>query len=274
MRRTTSRSIHLMASVVALAAVAAPGVSRAAEGERVADLVEESSVQGMLQRWVDDFAHDPTLAAPLAFGVLIGEEWWNITAEPGEDGRAHRVALGEGSPETPSFYFKTDTHTLASMDSGEMTPGTALSGSRAERLMSVDAMEGFAPGPGEMATIFRTAFHFWKRGNPEIFRFGEMATLPRHGAEVGILFYQPGFRSAWVNLGPGQHANAEEEDKTNPFPSMLIWIDGRGKAKIGGREVDIEGGEAVMIPAGVAHEFWNPFEEPFRGFMLAFGEGA
>ncbi len=140
--------------------------------------------------------------------------------------------------------------------------------------MTVDGTERFQPGPDGMSTIFSTAFHFWKRGNPEIFRFGELATLQRHGAQVGILLYQPGFLSAWVSIEPGQHANAEADDQTNPFPSMLIWAESRGKARIGGREVDMGGGEAVMIPAGVTHEFWNPFDVPFQGFMLAFGEGA
>lgn len=214
------------------------------------------------------------LVNTLSFGIQVGEGWWRVSAEPGDEGPPHRVSLAEGAPETPSFYFRLDGETLARMDRGEMSPGTALSGSRAERLMSVDAMEGFQPGPEAMEIIYSTAFHFWKRGNPEIFRFSEMATLPSHGAEVGILFYQPGFRSAWVSIEPGQHANAEEKDQTNPFPSMLIWVEGRGKGRIGDKEVDLEGGEAVMIPAGVTHEFWNPFNEPFQGFMLAFGEGA
>jgi hypothetical protein len=30
----------------------------------------------------------------------------------------------------------------------------------------------------------------------------------------------------------------------------------------------------VLIPAEVAHEFWNPFDSPFEGVLLMFGEGA
>jgi hypothetical protein len=30
----------------------------------------------------------------------------------------------------------------------------------------------------------------------------------------------------------------------------------------------------LFVPAGVAHEFWNPYDEPAEGIMLMFGEGA
>lgn len=278
MRRVEMRSICGLMTVVLLGVAAGPVYSEETAEETAQEMsgmsIEEGSVQAILQSYVDDFTRDPTLGGPLTFGIDIEGQWWNVTTEPGEEGAPHRVELAAGAPETPSFYFKVDRDTLGRMDRGEMSPGTALSGSRAERLMNVDGTEGYQPGPDGMSAIFSTAFHFWKRGNPEIFLFGELATLPQHGAQVGILYYQPGFRSAWVSIEPGQHANAEAEDQTNPFSSMLIFVNGRGKARIGGEEVEMQGGEAVMIPAGVAHEFWNPFDEPFQGFMLAFGEGA
>ena len=63
-------------------------------------------------------------------------------------------------------------------------------------------------------------------------------------------------------------------EQVNPFPSMLIATRGRSEAKIGGRTVTLQENEMMFIPAGVSHEFWNPYEEPAEGILLMFGDGA
>ena len=77
-----------------------------------------------------------------------------------------------------------------------------------------------------------------------------------------------------VQIENGQHVNAEPRDQVNPFPSMLVITRGRTEAKIGGRQLTLHAKQTVLIPAGVSHEFWNPYDEPAEGILLMFGEGA
>lgn len=65
-----------------------------------------------------------------------------------------------------------------------------------------------------------------------------------------------------------------EELQANPFPSLFILIGGSMESRIGGKEMTLEGKQAILVPAGVPHEFWNNQEAPAEFILIMFGEGA
>ena len=74
---------------------------------------------------------------------------------------------------------------------------------------------------------------------------------------------------------PGQHANQDPDDQVNPFPSLLVVIDGgTAMGRVGGDELQLRGREAIFIPANVPHEFWNHGDISAEGILLMFGDGA
>ena len=129
--------------------------------------------------------------------------------------------------------------------------------------------------PTTLAELLPITFHFWTKGQPEIVPFGELdQARVVHGAYATVFYYEQGLRSGYYRLEKGQHINADETDQVNPFPTLVILIGGAMESRIGGREVLLEGKQAVLVPAGVAHEFWNTAETPAEFIIVMFGEGA
>lgn len=236
----------------------------------------EPAVPEILRRFAADFRSDPSWSTQRTFGIQVDGARWHVIAEPASDGREATVELRDGFPAEPCWYFSTDAETLGRLDRGELNALTAMGRARENDPAPMDALtgDGFAPGDGFVGELLATAFHFWTRGLPERVPFGPATTRAVHGAQATIFFYQPGFRSGYIELRPGQHANADPRDQTNPFPSLFVTISGRAKARIGGREIDLVAREAIFIPAGSAHEFWNPYSESAEGILLMFGDGA
>jgi len=238
--------------------------------------VAADDVASTLQRFASDYALDPTLHQERTFGIRVDGDWWRVHAVPAAAGQPASVSLEAAAPASPTYYFTLDGATLGKVDRGELNALTAMGKARESDVapMDMDVMEGFAPGPGFLTEILDTAFHFWTRGVPERIPFDASRTRTLHGAQATIFFYQPGFRSAWFQIRPGQHVNADPKDQSNPFPTLLVPTHGHAKARIGGVEVSLDAGEALLIPPNTAHEFWNPYDEPADGVLLMFGDGA
>lgn len=239
----------------------------AAQGER-------TSVEEILNAYVRDFRDDPaSKAKSVTFGVKVKDKGsWTVIVD-GESG----VKLEKDMPEEPTFYYVTDFETLEKMHRGDMAVLTAMGRASASDSIPMDVgfMEGFSPGDTFLEEAIPLTFHFWTRGFPEIVEFGdESRTRVAHGANVTVLYYQKGFRSAWYQIQKGQHINAELEDQTNPFPTLVIFTNGEAESKIGGKYLTIKAGQSVLIPAGVTHEFWNNSKTPAEFIILMFGEGA
>lgn len=231
----------------------------------------------VIQRFAADYADDPFLDRETVFGVEVDGEWWTVRALPGAGGSAGDVRVTAGRPPAPTFYFTVDRETLRRIDAGQMNALTAMGKARESDAapMDIATMDGFAPSdPDFGAWVIPFVFHFWTRGQPEIIPFNSEATRTVHGAQAAIFYYQEGLRSAFFEVRPGQHVNADPADQSNPFPSLFIMVEGRVRARIGGRDMELEAGNAMFIPAGVTHEFLNPFDAPGRGILLMFGEGA
>lgn len=250
-------------------------VTTTAAGSGFAQDHDAADVRAILNRYAVDYEADPSMVGGI-FGIEVDGKWWHVVARPGHKGTVPSVELREGAPSEPSFYFTLDHATLLKLDAGELNAETAMvkAFSTDPSPMDAEVMDGFAPGEGFLDTLLKTSFHFWTRGLPEIIPFGESYTRFTHGADAVVFYYQPGFRSGWGSLKPGQHANEDPRSQTNPFPSLVVVTAGSGMARIGGIEVELTAGQAVLIPSEVAHEFWNPNDEPMELVLLMFGEGA
>jgi mannose-6-phosphate isomerase-like protein (cupin superfamily) len=234
----------------------------------------------ILRSYVEDFRNDPAAAESMTFGVRIKdgdrEEWCVEVGGGKKEAGSYRIELHRGLPPSPSVIYTLDLATLCKIDSGEINALTAMGRARASdpAPMDIEFMEGFEPGPDFLARFLAFTFHFWTRGFPETVEFGKRHSRKVHGGNMVVFYYREGLRTAWAQIEKGQHVNKDPKDQSNPFPTMMIGIRGKAIAKIGGKEVVMEGGQMVFIPAGISHEAWNPYDEPAEIILLMFGEGA
>lgn len=184
--------------------------------------------------------------------------------------------LAEGAPPRFDLGFEADVSVLRRLDRDELSVLTALAQARGSdpTLLSLRLPEGFQWTPENRAFMLPLLFHFWNREWPEVVRFGEAFTRQVHGANAAVLFYDRGFRSAWYQLKPGMHINADPQDQTNDYPQLIIVTRGRFHSRFDGQERRLSEGEAVFIPPGMRHEFWAGGSESAEFVFLAFGPGA
>jgi mannose-6-phosphate isomerase-like protein (cupin superfamily) len=235
---------------------------------------EASEAQSILQGLVEDFMEDPfSKDFELTVGVQIKDvgEWYLEIAG------SKAIKLKPGPLTVPAPYYITDMETLRRIDSGELGILTAMGRAKMTDPAPVDF--GFANDyeltPDAMATLMPFTFHFWTKGQPEIVSFGELdQARVVHGAYATLFYYEKGLRSGYYRVEKDQHINADPTDQVNPFPTLFIFIGGALDSRIGGKEISIEGKQTILVPAGVAHEFWNPNDEPAEFIIIMFGEGA
>lgn len=233
--------------------------------------------RAILERFADDFRSDPALTEAVEFGIRVDGEWWRVDARPASESTPADVRVRDGRPQGTTFFFFLDGTTLRRLDRGEWNARTAMGRARHSDPvpMDIDPTDpGFDWNDAAARRVDAVANHFWVRGQPELLRFGSDASRIIHGANAVLLHYEQGMRSVWYQIDPGQHINREPGDQVNPFPSLFIFLDGRARARIGGIDTELVGGTATLVPAGVAHELWNPFDQPFAFILIMFGEGA
>ncbi len=246
-------------------------------GPRASFAQADSGASAILQRFADDYQRDPGLTESVTFGVRVDGVWWHIRAHPVTETGSARVTVHEGKPPEPTFFFFMDRATLGKLDRGELNARTAIGRARQGDPVPMDidpTDERFVWTDSVSQTIDAVANHFFLRGQPEIIPFNRNVSRMIHGAHAVLLYYYPSFRSVWYQIDPGQHVNKEERDQTNPFPSLFIFLEGRGMARIGGVEIEVVGGTSMLVQPGVTHEFWNPFDGPLSLVLMMFGEGA
>lgn len=237
---------------------------------------QQKDVSAILEGYAKDYETDVTFNKDVTFAVKVDDAFWHVIAKAKTETSPAKVTVHKGQPEVPTFYFFTDLETLNKLDKGELNAltGAAKAFSSDFAPFDADVMEGFIPDAKFLNTLLSVYFHFWTKGLPERIPFGLDYTRFTHGAQAAIFYYQPGFRSGYVAIKKGQHANEDEKSKSNPFPTLLIAIKGKGKMIINGVESILSAGEAVLIPAKVTHEFYNEYDEPLECILLMFGEGA
>ena len=243
----------------------APAVGEHHEDATVAERV--------LQGFVADFRSDPFAdGVQTTFGITIKEVGeWHVEIKESE------TKLKRGAVPVPAPFFITDMETLERIDRGELSIMTSMGRERMsdQTPMNFGLANGFQLTPDSMAELLPLTFHFWTKGQPEIVEFGELDQARLiHGAHATVMYYEQGFRSGYYRIEKGQHINADEELQANPFPSLFILIGGVMECRIGGEEMTLEGKQAILVPAGVPHEFWNTNEAPVELILIMFGEGA
>lgn len=228
----------------------------------------------ILQRYVeawrgpDEMTLDNTLTVGFRFSGPGGGEYHAVFSPDG------RAALADGLPDS-TFHFHGDMAILRRLDRGELSAMTAMGRARMSDPAPLDI--GLPPGgwtPETQAVLLPFTFHFWNRSWPEVARFGDGTTRRVHGGEAAILYYQPGLRTAFYQLEQGMHVNEEASDQTNPFPSLFVVIRGAIDAHLDGLPRTLHEGEAVLVPAGMTHEFFVGSGGYGEMIMIAFGEGA
>jgi mannose-6-phosphate isomerase-like protein (cupin superfamily) len=214
------------------------------------------------------------MASPITVAVRVRD------ADPGEFhavlGKASGATLAPGMPEQWDVRFELDSDWLARIHAGEISALTAMGQARADDSVPVEPRfgEAFAARDDAGLVFRRLALHFWTRDWPPRVSFGSDASRMVHGGMASVLAYDDRFRSAWYRLEPGMHINADPEDQVNDFPQLIVITDGRGQARLGGREQALEAGEAILIPPGMRHEFWAEDGQTVEMIWIAFGEGA
>jgi mannose-6-phosphate isomerase-like protein (cupin superfamily) len=183
--------------------------------------------------------------------------------------------LGAGVPPTV-ISFETDIDFLRRLDRNEMSALTAMAQARSSDPTPLVAHfpAGWQWTPQARAFFMPLAFHFWTREWPAVIRFGESASREVHGANGSLLFYDQGLRTAWYQVKEGMHVNADPRDQSNPFTSLLIITRGSMWSRLGGQEMTLGEGEAVLIPAGMTHEFRAGAGGYGEAILIMFGAGA
>jgi mannose-6-phosphate isomerase-like protein (cupin superfamily) len=231
----------------------------------------------ILQRYVEAWrgAEEMVLSETVVLGFEVdgtGGGAYHVTLPP-----SGGAELADGVPDSGyDVVFTTDIDLLRRLDRGELNALTALGRARMSDPTPLDFRfpPGFQLTPEAQSHLLRLTFHFWNRDWPEIIAFGDGLTRNVHGANSALFYYQRGIRTGWYQVEPGMHINRAEAEQTNPFPSLFIMTRGRVQARLGGELLELEEGQAVLVPAGMAHEFWAEEGQYGEFVLVMFGEGA
>lgn len=260
---------------------ALPAVLAAAGAALASAEAQDSSARlsdlEILKIYAADFERDPYLTRPATFGVMIGEDSYTIDAAPASDTSPASVVARAGAPQSPTFYYTVESSDyLGKLNAGEYNALTLMAKAFSTDVtpMEIESQEGFEPPEEFWAGLLPFTFHFWTKGRPEMVSFAEQKTQKTHGTNAGIFYYQPGMRSGWFRMKPGDRVNADERSRTNPFPSMFMMLEGEATAIIDEERVRFPEGNMMFVPAGVSHQFVNESDEDAFGFLFMFGEGA
>ena len=230
----------------------------------------------ILESYAADYLHDQHFTEDWTFGVKVDDEAWTIQARAKTEKSAADIQVLEGFPQTPTFYFVTTHWALQDIADGKMNAltGAVKAFSTDYAPFDLEVMDGYQPDQNFVGEVLPLMFHFWTKGTPEIIPFGPQYARNTHGAQASIFYYQPGLRSGYGTIFPGQHANEHPKSKSNSFPSLIIFVKGTVTARLDGEDHEIQSGNAIFIPPGMQHEFINDYEEPVEFVLLMFGEGA
>ena len=232
---------------------------------------EMADVRQMLEIMTEVFKSkiDEHYSMIVQFDIQDKKESWHVIVEEGR-----KVSMNKGAHEGAGLFVVTTSDTLRLIHQGKMTAMTA--GGKATGAdhapLDVRLAEDLKITP-EIRTRFYTFLqHFFNPTVPERILLGEEYSRVVHGGHAVVLYYHPGFRSAWYMVKKGERLN--EPKDTNPFPQAFIFIEGEGFAKIGDKTVKVKAGESYYIPPDSDHVVWTESDKPLILIYLAWGEGA
>ncbi len=212
---------------------------------------------------------DEDFSAIVQFDIKDKKESWHVIVEKGRN-----VTIAKGPHQDARFFFSTTTDTLRLIYGGKMTAmtagGKAMGSDHAP--LDLKLAEGLEFTPEIRTQCYTFLYHFFNPLIPERILLGEEYSRLVHGGHVVVLYYYPGFRSAWYLLKKGEKLN--QPGDTNPFPQAFIFIEGEGYAKIGEKTIRVKAGESYFIPPNSDHVVWTESDVPLILIFLAWGEGA
>lgn len=224
----------------------------------------------MLQTMADSFQNkiDKDFALMVQLDIVDKKASWHVIIENG------KVNVNKGAHGQAHFTLVTDTNTLSQIYEGKVTAMTAASKATSSDHAPLDwrLPEGSELTPETIAKGQFFIQHFFNQTVPEKILLGERYSRFIHGGHAIPLYYYPGFRSSWYLLKKGERPN--QPGDTNIFPQAVIFIEGKGFAKIGDKTIEAKGGESYYIPPDSDHVVWAEGDEPLILIWLAWGKGA
>jgi len=197
-------------------------------------------------------------------------ESWHVIMSPGKN-----VVLKRGAGEKMEIIFYTTARALSLMSSGKMNSNTAIAASKSSDpvFMRWERPPGVESTPELRAKVRVFQLQFFNPSLPQRFILDSAhARWSPHGANVVLLYYYPGFRSAWFEVRRGKTLN-KPGDK-DPLHQAFIFISGDGMAKIGDKTIKVQVGQSYYIPPNSDHVVWTKKRKPLVLIWLAWGEGA
>ena len=238
---------------------------------RIPVSASDTDIENYPRIMAEEFCNEVSANSSLIFGVKIKEsiEEWTVKISPG------KMELTNGLPKEPTFCFVTDKETFLKIATKKMNPLTAMARARMNEPAPMDVipLNGFVPDKEFIGKLLPLTYSFFITGAPEIIYFGEEFSRKVHGGKAVAFYYTPGLRSAWYKVKKGMMINKDFEKSPNPFPSYFIVIKGKGKAKIGEKEIELREEMGFLVPAGVLHQFWVE-EGEMEFIVIMFGKGA
>ncbi len=210
------------------------------------------------------------LSSPTILGIWIDGDGY--TVEITNDGGTFSI----GPPSDFDWGFETDRETLVKLDNRSVNALTAMGQARASDSIPLILRlpDDFSAEDDIRHYFIPLTRHFWNREWPETIHFGEGTTRDIHGANATVLVYSEGLRTAWYQLKPGMHINADITDQVNDFDTAIIVTKGRFSGRLNGIERIFQEGETVLVPEGMTHEFYASDEEYGEFLILMWGENA
>ncbi|MEO1529701.1 MAG: hypothetical protein AAFX06_30130 [Planctomycetota bacterium] len=210
-------------------------------------------VEEVLRSFVDSFRSDRFASTERSFAIRVpGHGEWTVEVEGVKQDGQWRVTLRSGMPGRPTFGYRIEPETLLAIDAGTINAMTAQGKAFADDStpMSIFHMEGYQPTLADVGDINPFSFHFWTRGFPETISFRETTTRKGHGSNFGVFYYEPGLRTGWYRVLPGERVHDGPREKAMPFHMLAIATDGTTEGEIDGVPVSLSAGNAVG-PSGI-----------------------
>src|SRR5262249_55848492 len=204
----------------------------------------------MLQRYADAWRGAEVLPlrqeTVLAFRIKGnggGQFYLALNDKPGG-------TVKDGLPTEYDIAFELGADVLEEIDENKINALTAMAQAQGTDNPPMLTKMGarFASRPDAEVLLRRLCFYFWTRGWPKTVPF--QGTLQRnvHGGNAVVLYYDDRFRSAWYQIKPGMHVNADPRFQKAPFTQLIIGMQGHISAKVDGTVQLLGEGQAVVIP--------------------------
>lgn len=273
MRQTKKKGITLLVLLLSTSLFAASFNNTA-----IKKMYDDKKPEEIINSYVTDFRNDARASNPIQFGIEIPDYGsWVVNVLGKKKKETWQVELRVGVPDIPTFIYRIEYGTLKAMEEGTLNAmtaqGKAFSGDYAP--MEVLEMEDFNPTEEINGEINSFSFHFWTKGFPEVIPFGADLTRQAHGVNMVLFYYQKGFRSGWLSIPPKGKVRHDPREQAMPFPMLVVSIKGDTEGEMNGKRVSLSEGNALFIPPGTTHKWWNESEEEaVEAILIMFGKGA